>query len=41
MYLVIHKNGFSLTGKVKDLKHLFSGWPGKMTLSDYIRLNIH
>ena len=41
MYLAIHKNGFSLTGKVKDLKKLLSGWPGEMTLLDFIRLNIH
>lgn len=41
MYLAIHKKGFSLTGKVKDLKQILAGWPANMTLLDFVRLNIH
>ncbi len=41
MDLLINHKGFTLVGKVKDLEKLFSGWPGEMTLLDFIRLSTH
>ena len=41
MNLLVSKEGFTLCGKIKDLKDLFTHWPASMTLLDFIRLNTH
>jgi hypothetical protein len=38
MHLTVYKKGFTLIGKVRDLKNLFEDWPAEMTLSDFIFL---